>query len=150
MNFNCFYTSGAYDNMRTPKIHSLYKLIDWLNNSKKTHLIKKPLNDSPLTSNAWLSGFMEADSSFQVRTTLSGKYPKLECKLEIQFIFYPCWQGSIPRDEFDSIKEVKSFMLQIAQFLEIPEYSFKQKKLKNFEKFTLKTQNIKSNPPAKN
>jgi len=26
---------------------------------------------------------LEADSSFQVRTTLSGKYPKFECKLEI-------------------------------------------------------------------
>lgn len=70
-------------NMRTPKIHSLYKLIDWLNNSKKTNFVKKPLNDSPLTSNAWLSGFMEADGSFQVRTTLSGKYPKSECKFEI-------------------------------------------------------------------
>ena len=70
-------------NMRTPKIKSLYKLIDWLNNSKNTNFFKKPLNDSPLTSNAWLSGFIEADASFQVRTTLSGKYPKLECKLEI-------------------------------------------------------------------
>lgn len=65
--------------MRTPKIESLYKLIDWLNNSKNTKFLKKPLNDSPLTSNAWLSGFIEADGSFQVRTTLSGKYPKLEC-----------------------------------------------------------------------
>ncbi len=70
-------------NMRTPKIYSLYKLIDWLNNSKNTNFIKKPLNDSPLISNAWLSGFLEADGSFQVRTTLSGKYPRSECKLEI-------------------------------------------------------------------
>lgn len=36
-------------------------------------------------------------------------------------------------------------MLQIAQFLEIPEDSLKQEKFKNFEKFTLKTQNIRSN-----
>ena len=70
-------------NMRTPKIESLYKLIDWLNNSKNTQFLAKPLNDSPLTSNAWLSGFIEADGSFQVRTTLSGKYPRSECKLEI-------------------------------------------------------------------
>ena len=70
-------------NMRTPKIHSLYKLIDWLNNSKNTNWVKKPLNDSPLISNPWLSGFLEADGSFQIRTTLSGKYPKLECKLKI-------------------------------------------------------------------
>ena len=69
--------------MRTPKIQSLYKLIDWLNNLKNTNFVKKPLNDSPLSSNAWLSGFIEADGSFQVRTTLSGKYPRSECKLEI-------------------------------------------------------------------
>lgn len=30
-----------------------------------------------------MSGFIEADGSFQVRTTLSGKYPRAECKLEI-------------------------------------------------------------------
>ena len=30
-----------------------------------------------------MSGFIEADGSFQVRTTLSGKYPRSECKLEI-------------------------------------------------------------------
>lgn len=70
-------------NMRTPKVESLYKLIDWLNNTKSTNFLKKPLNDSPLISNPWLSGFLEADGSFQIRTTLSGKYPKLECKLEI-------------------------------------------------------------------
>lgn len=78
-----FIVSIINGNMRTPKIHSLFKLIDWLNNSKSTNFVKKPLNDSPLISNAWLSGFIEADGSFQVRTTLSGKYPRSECKLEI-------------------------------------------------------------------
>ena len=46
-------------------------------------LIKKPLNTKPLESDAWVSGFIEADGSFQVRSTLIGKYPKFECKLEI-------------------------------------------------------------------
>jgi hypothetical protein len=41
------------------------------------------LNKSSLLSSPWLSGFIEADGSFQVRTTLTGKYPKFECKLEI-------------------------------------------------------------------
>lgn len=68
-------------NMRTPKIYSLYNLIDFYKD--KIIIEKKPLDKSPLISNAWLSGFLEADSSFQVRTTLSGKYPKFECKLEI-------------------------------------------------------------------
>jgi hypothetical protein len=132
-------------NMRTPKIYSLNALIDFLNKTKGTNFEKHSVSIEPLDSNPWLSGFIEADASFQVRTTLSGKYPKLECKLEISFILYPCGQGSKPTGEFDSIKGVKSFMLQIAQFLEIPEYRFKQKKFKNFDKFTLKTHNIRSN-----
>jgi hypothetical protein len=70
-------------NMRTPKIYSLYNLIDFLNSLNGTTIEKKPINNSSLESNAWLSGFIEADGSFQVRTTLGGKYPKFECKLEI-------------------------------------------------------------------
>ena len=70
-------------NMRTPKIYSLYRLIDFLNNIKETSLEKKPINDTPLESNAWLSGFIEAQGSFLVRTSFRGKYQKLECKLEV-------------------------------------------------------------------
>lgn len=69
--------------MRTPKIYSLNALIDFLNETKGTSIEKHSVSIEPLDSNPWLSGFIEADASFQVRTTLSGKYPKLECKLEI-------------------------------------------------------------------
>jgi hypothetical protein len=71
-------------NMRTPKIYSLYNLIDWLNfKFKEIHIPKKSLNDSPLESKAWLSGFIEADGHFSVRTTINSKYPKVECKFEL-------------------------------------------------------------------
>jgi len=71
-------------NMITPKIYSLYNLIDWLNfKCKKIHIPKKPLNDSPLDSNAWLSGFIEADGHFSIRTTITSKYQKVECKFEL-------------------------------------------------------------------
>ena len=76
-----FVISLLNGNMRTPKINSLYKLIDFYQGN--INIEKKPLNNKPLESNAWLSGFLEADGSFQVRSTLSGKYPKFECKLEI-------------------------------------------------------------------
>ena len=70
-------------NMRTPKIYSLYNLIDWLNfNFEEINLTKKDLNQSPLDSNAWLSGFIEADGHFSVRTTIS-KYSRVECKFEL-------------------------------------------------------------------
>jgi hypothetical protein len=67
--------------MRTPKINSLYNLIDFY--KEKLFIEKLPLDLSSLENNAWLSGFLEADSSFQVRTSVSSKYHKFECKLEI-------------------------------------------------------------------
>ena len=77
-------TSLMNGNMRTPKIYSLYNLIDWLNlRFKDINIIKKPLNNSTLDSNAWFSGFIEADGSFSVRTTTTSKYPRTECKFEL-------------------------------------------------------------------
>lgn len=56
--------------MRTPKIHSLNALIDFLNETKGTTIEKHPVSIESLDSNPWLSGFIEADASIQVRTTL--------------------------------------------------------------------------------
>ena len=70
-------------NMKTPKIYSLYKLIDWLNNKTNLNLIKLPLNTDSLNKDAWLSGIIESDGHFSVRTTMKGKYPKIECKFEL-------------------------------------------------------------------
>lgn len=53
----------------------LHKLIDWYNKYRNT--TKKKGTDS-LLSNAWLSGFIEADGHFSLRSTESGKYIKIE------------------------------------------------------------------------
>lgn len=71
-------------NMRTNKIFTLHKLIDWFNiKDKDLNIEKKGLNTNSLISDAWLSGFIDADGHFSVRTTESGKYPKIECKFEL-------------------------------------------------------------------
>lgn len=79
-------TSLINGNMRTPKIFALNNLIDWLNikyNPQGINIPKKSLNNSQLDSNAWLSGFIEADGHFSVRTTTTSKYPRVECKFEL-------------------------------------------------------------------
>ena len=74
-------TSLINGNMRTPKIYALYNLIDWLNlKFEEINIPKKYLNNSQLDSNAWLSGFIEADGHFSVRTTTTPKYSRVECK----------------------------------------------------------------------
>ena len=70
--------------IKTPKIYSLFNLIDWYNLKNGTlNIEKKSLNTLPLSYTPWLSGFIEADGHFSVRSTLTGKYPKIECKFEL-------------------------------------------------------------------
>jgi len=70
--------------LRTPKINAFYNLIDWFNTKNlKMDLKKSELDNSSLISNGWLSGFIEADGHFSVRTSMVSHYPKLECKFEL-------------------------------------------------------------------
>ena len=43
------------------------------------------MNTESLSKDAWLSGIIESDGHFSVRTThsLTGKYSKIECKFEL-------------------------------------------------------------------
>jgi hypothetical protein len=69
--------------MRTPKIISLYKLIDWLNNRFDINIEKKAKDFSNIESNSWLAGFIDADGHFSVRATTVSKYPKIACVFEL-------------------------------------------------------------------
>jgi len=124
-------------NMRTPKIHSLNALIDFFNKTKGTSIEKHPVSIEYLDSNPWLSGFIEADASFQVRTTLSGKYPKLECKLEIS-----------QRREDHKGYDNADFLSYIAEFLETEVKKIRSDKPK--PEYRVRTTNLKGNIKAKN
>ena len=123
--------------MRTPKIYSLNALIDFLNETKSTSIKKYCVCLDPLQSNPWLSGFIEADSSFQVRTTLSGKYPKLECKLEIS-------QRRVDNKGYDNIH----FLNPISEFLDTQVKKIRSGKPK--PEYRVRTTNLKGNVKAKN
>lgn len=60
--------------MRTPKIEALHRLIDWLNNRPNKEVLPKlGLDSSSISSNSWLSGFIEADGHFYSNFTLNSK-----------------------------------------------------------------------------
>lgn len=68
--------------MRTPKIHALWNLIDWLNvRFKDLNMIKNPIDNSLLTSNSWLTGFIEANGRFSVKVLKNED--KLSCNFEL-------------------------------------------------------------------
>ena len=53
---------------RTPKINSLYDMIDFLNNRfPDLKIVKQDLDQTPLFSSSWLSGFIDSDGHFFVR-----------------------------------------------------------------------------------
>lgn len=82
--------------LRTPKIGQLVALIDWLNRNHSTNIPVLPINNSPLSSDAWLSGFVDADGSFSVQYTKKETAPpaqgagglwlkrKISCRLRIE------------------------------------------------------------------
>lgn len=51
---------------RTPKHDTLNKLIDFLN-VKGDNIQKLPLDTSPINSNAWMAGFIDADGCFSIK-----------------------------------------------------------------------------------
>lgn len=73
--------------LRTPKIHQLYKLIDWLNKHHNTNIDKLPLKEGYLANDSWLSGFIDSDGSFSVQHTKvenNAKKSKISCRLRIE------------------------------------------------------------------
>lgn len=68
--------------MRTPQIVALHQLIDCLNIRFNFHIEREELNNQPLNSNSWLSGYIDSKGHFSVRTILKGRHPKIECKFE--------------------------------------------------------------------
>ena len=96
--------------LRTPKIHQLYSLIDWLNKNHNTNITKLPLKESPLSEDSWLSGFIDSDGSFSVQHTKlenGAKKRKISCRLRIeQRMFDPITNDSY----FKVLTDISNFL----------------------------------------
>ncbi len=120
-------------NMRTSKIYSLYNLINFLNlKNNELNLVRLPFCTSPLDSDAWLSGFIEAEGHFSVRATTTGKYPKVECKFEI----VQSQKNSLGQGQYSVLSE-------LSEFLKTPIKTFKQNT--PHPQYRLRTSNLESN-----
>jgi len=56
--------------LRTPKITRFNEMIEWINLNTGSTISVMELDKSSVTSNAWLSGFIDADGSFDIRVSL--------------------------------------------------------------------------------
>jgi hypothetical protein len=73
--------------LRTPKIHQFYYLINWLNKNHAANIVTLPLKDSDLSKDGWLSGFLDSNGSFSIQHTKTengAKKRKISCRLRIE------------------------------------------------------------------
>jgi hypothetical protein len=84
-----------------------------------------------------LSGFIEADGSFQIRTTETSKYPKYECKLEIV-------QRQVDHKGYDNFE----FLTHIAKILDTEVKKIRINRPS--PEYRVRTTNLKGNLSIKN
>ena len=118
--------------MRTVKINMLYKLIDFYNNKYNLNIIKKEIDISPIDSNSWLSGFIEADGHFYVN--LNKKASSLSCKFYLN-------QSSKNHLGLDKIEIMKN----ISQFLNVKIAIRGNKKYLNYKEYSITTNSVNNN-----
>lgn len=100
--------------LRTPKIHQCYSLIDWINNNHSLGIKKLPLKKGLISGDSWLAGFIDSDGSFSIQHTKKGTGTmssatkrKISCRLRIeQRMLDPVSNQSY----FDVLTEIASFL----------------------------------------
>ena len=69
--------------LRTPKINDFHKLIEFMRIQDPSINVKVlPLNETPIDSNAWLAGFSDADSNFNL---IISKKKNNKKRIQLQF-----------------------------------------------------------------
>jgi hypothetical protein len=101
---------------RTPKHLTLLKLISWFNEKYNMNIPLLPIDTSDLGSNAWLTGFSDADGSFYIRyRTRSGKNPSINTNFKLDLAAIHAQTGG----------SLEPIMSKIADFFGVPLYSTK-------------------------
>lgn len=116
---------------RTPKIVMFNRLIDFLNQKFPSLLIsKKDIDTSKLDSNAWLSGFLDADGYFGV--VIHNKHPS--CLFELV-------QSSVNHLKLSK----KDLMISLSEFLNVNVREATRAKYPGYIEYIVRTSKLENN-----
>jgi hypothetical protein len=117
--------------MRTPKIEALGRAIDWINKyiqnnqnsnqvtvqniiSKISSIELKPLDESPISSNSWLSGFTDSDGNFSINITKRSNNNSIRVQLyyriEIRQTYHRLNSDMIKQSYFSIISKIGDYL----------------------------------------
>lgn len=71
-------------NLKTPKAYQISYIIDWLHRHQGCIIKPLPISSIPLLTNAWLTGFIDADGSFGIIQTSKTQLTKRQVRLQFQ------------------------------------------------------------------
>jgi hypothetical protein len=106
---------------RTPKINDFHRMIDYLNVKNNISIPKLGLDSRPIDTNAWLSGFSDADANFNLLITNrknSKKRVQIQYRVEIKRFYSKKINRVLPLNYYDYYYIVE----EIAQFLGVGIY----------------------------
>lgn len=132
--------------MRTPKIESLHRAIDWLNVHTNANLVKQDLDRSDIDSNSWLAGFTDGDGNFSINLVDRKKRGLITTK-RVQAFFRIELRQNYHREVLSKLEGVSYFYIlnKIACYLGVNLYSrTRVKGEKIFHSFMLISHNINS------
>lgn len=104
--------------MRTPKIETLHRLINWYNNRYNTKIPLIGLDETPLQSNSWLSGMLDADGGFYLNW-LAQAINKNGLPITLQYYLRISQRKCYHRDSFVG-RSYLYIMNKISNFLSVP------------------------------
>jgi hypothetical protein len=142
----------AYLNIRVPELKLPEKNLEFFqvmkekailtplfgNNGTRFHIVPLDKDQSQLGSNAWLTGFIDADGSFQVRTSLQSKIQK---RLAVSFELH---QARMTRYGLSNLP----LMQIIAQFLGVNVESIRDDR--KISEYRVRTSSIITNQTIRN
>lgn len=104
--------------MRTPKIEALHRLIGWLNarSNNENEIPKLDLDTSSLSSNPWLTGFIESDGNFYCGFEMGddGIAKRVKCYMRISQKRSYKLNAEIPESQnsnLDVMEKIREFLL---------------------------------------
>nr|BBG67062.1 hypothetical protein [Stropharia rugosoannulata] len=119
--------------IRGPKYFQYSLLVKYLNNKNlDLNLIVGKLDQSSLTTNSWLAGFIESDGCFQVRTSLDSKVKRLQLSFELS-------QARVTRYGYSMYELMQS----IAQFLNVNVNDIRSER--KHPQYRIRTSTLKTN-----
>ena len=114
--------------MRTPKFEALHRLINWYNNQYNTKIPLLNLDESPLQSNSWLSGMLDADGGFYLNWGIN----KNGLPITLQYYLRLSQRKLYHRDSLVG-KSYFHIMNKISEFLSVPIRFINRKSKLGFE-----------------